>query len=58
MVNELFTAECANTDVANVADRNTFDKIEDRLSSQSSDELNVGKVSQLGRALNANLQTI
>lgn len=54
VVTELFTAEYANTGVASVVDRNSFDKIKDQLKFQSSDWSNADKVAQLGKALNAN----
>lgn len=54
VVTELFTAEYANTGVASVVDRNSFDKIKDQLKFQSSDWSNANKVAQLGKALNAN----
>ena len=54
VVTELFTAEYANTGVASVVDRNSFDKIKEQLKFQSSDWSNADKVAQLGKALNAN----
>ena len=54
IITELFTAEYANTGLASVVDRNSFDKIKEQLKFQSSDWSNANKVAQLGKALNAN----
>ncbi len=54
VITEMFTSEYATTGLANVVDRNSFDKIKKELSFQASDWSNSDKVAELGKALNAN----
>ena len=46
VITELFTAEYANTGLASVVDRNSFDKIKAQLKFQSSDWSNSNKVAE------------
>lgn len=52
---EVFTSEFAGLGKTRVVDRNSFDKIKEQHSFQSSDWSNSDKIAQLGKALNANM---